>query len=665
VAAGQEYDHRSEWLPSPRWVRVRFAGQTVADSTAVMLLRQHGFLPVYYFPERHVRTDLLEPSRHVTFSPYKGTAHYFDVRVGPRVAQASAWTYPAPRAGSPDTRGYYSFHWHGMDAWLEEDEIVSVHPRDPYVRAETLSSSQHVVVRLRGQVVAETARPVLLLETGLVPRYYIPPADVAMECFEPAPGHSMCPYKGTARYLNYQHREVPIDGAAWYYPAPLRDVVKIAGHICFWNERADTTIEVDGAQLPHLGIRPGGPGGEPLYPSRRFFLVPPPVTMRDARPGQLQHDFARPNGRAEGPPDDLIDMAVERAGGRLPGLQGGPPRIGAPALAGGAARPGSSLFFTFGRSAGLLSGEAGQPSAAGHQHRASPDPAAMCAPALRRVRALKSGVVLADSRDAILYASPQGAATYYFPAGDVRRDLLDTSAETTSIPGVGLAARFCVKGQPAPVAFSPAHPPPGLGVLRGRFAFEWNAIDTWLEEDDEVRGHPRVPYHRVDAVASGRHVAVRLAGTLLAESRRPVAVFETGQPARFYLLRADIAMHLLTPDGRRTESPYLGTAVHYSARAGEALHADVAWSYEDPIPECPKITGLICFDDSRVRVEAEASDPGIYTGLSAGPGSGNGTASPGGDGTAGAKQARRSRRHSHRGGPSKFDVGERLLPSLS
>jgi uncharacterized protein (DUF427 family) len=582
VAAGLEYDHRSEWVPSPRRVRVWFAGQTIADSTAVMLLRQHGFLPVYYFPERHVRTGLLEPSPHVTFSPYKGSAHYFDIRVGARVARATAWTYPAPRAGSPDTRGYYSFHWHGMDAWLEEDEIMSVHARDPYLRAETLSSSQHVVVRLRGEVVADTVRPVVLLETGLVPRYYIPPADVAMEYFGPGPGYSMCPYKGTARYLDYARGDTRVGGAAWYYPAPLRDVVKIASHVCFWNERADTTIEVDGRPVPHLGIRPSGPGGELLYPSRRFFMVPPPATMRDARPGQLQHDFARPNGRPEGPPDDLIDMAVERAGGRLHGLPDGPPRIGTPAEK--AAKPESSLFFTFGRSPGLLPGDAGQPPAAGYEPVASLDPAATCVPALRRVRALKSGAVLADSRDVILYAGPEGTPAYYFPAGDVRRDLLDESA-----------------------AFSPADPPPGLELLRGRVAFKWDAIDTWLEEDDEVRGHPRVPYHRVDAVASGRHVTVRLAGTLLAESRRPVAVFETGQPARFYLPRADIAMHLLTPDDRRAESPYLGTAAYYSARAGEAVHAGVAWSYQDPIPECPKIAGLICFGDSLVRVEEEVS----------------------------------------------------------
>jgi uncharacterized protein (DUF427 family) len=588
VAAGLTCDHRSEWVPSPRRVRVRFAGQTIADSIAVMLLRQHGFLPVYYFPERHVRAGLLEPSPHVTFSPYKGSAHYFDIRVGARVARASAWTYPAPLAGSPDTRGYYSFHWHGMDAWLEEDEIMSVHARDPYLRAETLSSSRHVVVRLRGQVVADTTRPVLLLETGLVTRYYIPPADVAMEYFEPGPGYSMCPYKGTARYLSYARGDTQVDGAAWYYPAPLRDVVKIASHVCFWNERADTTIEVDGAPVPHLGIRPSGPGGELLYPSRRFFMVPPPATMRDARPDQLQHDFARPNGRPEGPPDELIDMPVERAGGRMHGLPDGPPRIGprrtgAPGgTAGTAAKPESSLFFTFGRSPGPPSGEAGQPPPASDELLASLDSAGTCVPALRRVRALKSGVVLADSRDVILYAGPQGAAAYYFPAEDVRHDLLDASA-----------------------GFSPADPPPGLDLLRGRYAFKWNAIDTWLEEDDEVRGHPRVPYHRVDAVMSGRHVTVRLAGTLLAESRRPVAVFETGQPARFYLPRADIAMHLLTPDDRRTESPYLGTAVYYSARTGEALHAGLAWSYQNPIPECPKIAGLICFDESRAQVEAE------------------------------------------------------------
>ena len=619
-------------------MRVRFAGATIADSTEMMLLRQHGFLPVYYFPERHVRTDLLEPSPHVTFSPYKGTARYFDIRVGSRSAPACVWTYPAPLAGSPDTRGYYSFHWHAMDAWLEEDEIVSVHARDPYVRAQALSSSRHVVVRLAGEIVAETDRPVLLLETGLVARYYVPPADVRLEFFKPGRSYSMCPYKGTARYLCYDHDGVEIGDAAWYYPAPLRDVVKIANHVCFWSERADTTVEVDGTEVPRLGIRPSGLGGELLYPSRRFFLVPPPASMREAKPGQLQHDFARPNGRAEGPPDELIDMAVERAGGRLPGSPGGPRQDGSAAVAAGPASGAeTSLFFTFGRSprpGARLAGEAfgrGQHLGAGRAERglaaapvgkapsgpepaAGPEsaasPAAVCEPVFQRVRALLSGGVVADSHNAILHVGRDGVAAYYFPAEHVRQDFLSSSGEVTNIAGAGVAARFYVQGHRdvAPgrlAAFSPTSPPPGLEVLRGRIAFEWDAIDTWLEEDDEVRGHPRVPYHRVDAVASGRHVTVRLGGTLLAESRRPVAVFEASQPTRYYLPRPDAAMHLLTPSGQRSESPYLGTAVYSSARIGDTVHADVAWSYHDPLPECPKIVGLVCFDQALAQVEID------------------------------------------------------------
>lgn len=89
---------------------------TVADSRRMMLLRQHGFVPVYYFPERDVRTDLLEPSEHTTYSPYKGLASYWTVRVGERTAESAAWSYLEPKAGSPDTRGYFSFDFHSMDA---------------------------------------------------------------------------------------------------------------------------------------------------------------------------------------------------------------------------------------------------------------------------------------------------------------------------------------------------------------------------------------------------------------------------------------------------------------------------------------------------------------------------------------------------------------------
>ena len=100
-----------------------------------------------------------------------------------------------------------------------------------------------------------------------------------------------------------------------------------------------------------------------------------------------------------------------------------------------------------------------------------------------------------------------------------------------------------------------------------------------------MAGHPRSPYHRVDALASARHVRVTLEGELLAESSRPMAVFETGEPARFYFAQADVRRDLLEPSETVTISPYMGTAVWFSARVGGELHADVAWTYRFTIPQ--------------------------------------------------------------------------------
>ncbi len=549
-------------------MRVRFGGETVADSGAVMLLRQHGFLPVYYFPAGHVRTDLLTASAHTTFSPYKGTASYFDVHGGGKVAPAAAWTYPVPRPGSPPTTGYFSFHWHAMDAWFEEDDEVFVHARDPFLRVDALPSSRHVVVRLAGEVVADTRRPVLLLETGLVTRYYVPTADVRLERFEPSDSYSMCPYKGTARYRSFVDGARRIDDAAWYYPEPLRDVAKVAGHLCFWNERVDTAIEVDGTELLHLGVRSSGSGGELLYPSRRFFAVPPPAAMVGAALGELQHDHARPNGRPEGPPDELVDMAVERAGGRRPSS--------VPAAASGGATgsgPSPSLFFTFGRSGGSVPPEA---------EAVDLGSAPVCERSPRRVRAVAAGAVVADSEDAVLYVDGEGVAVYAFPPSDVRCELLD----------------------PADVSACD-DPPPGLEVLGGRLLLRWESA-SWFEEDEEVRGGPRVPYHRVDALNSGRRVVVTLDGVRLAVAERCVAVFETGEPARCYLPPLSVLPGVLEPSGRRSVSPYLGEAIWFSAAVGDRRRPDVAWSYTNPLPQCPKIAGLVCFDE---RAAGIAVDP--------------------------------------------------------
>lgn len=232
---------------SPKRVRVKFAGQTVADSRRVKLLHETGLLPVYYFPEADVRADLLAPTDHQTHCPFKGDAAYRSVRVGERVAENAVWTYPNPTDESPLSAGYHAFYWDRMDAWYEEDEEVFVHPRDPYHRIDVLQSSRRVRVRVGGEVVAETERPKMLLETGLPTRYYIPPVDVRTERLRPSETTSLCPYKGKASYQSVEAGGAVAEDVAWYYPETLRDAEGVAGYFCFFNEKVD--LEVDGEML--------------------------------------------------------------------------------------------------------------------------------------------------------------------------------------------------------------------------------------------------------------------------------------------------------------------------------------------------------------------------------------------------------------------------------
>ena len=101
-------------------------------------------------------------------------------------------------------------------------------------------------------------------------------------------------------------------------------------------------------------------------------------------------------------------------------------------------------------------------------------------------------------------------------------------------------------------------------------------------------------------MASSWHVKVMLAGTTVAETDRATLLFETSLPARYYLPPEDVRMDVLERSAATTRCPYKGIAWYWSARAGETLARNVVWSYQDPIPECPKIKGLLCFFNERV-----------------------------------------------------------------
>ena len=235
--------------PTIKRVRAMFGGETIVDSQRTLILFEEGHLPVYYFPLEDVRQDLLEASEKHTTCPRKGEASYFSVRSGGRVAEDAVWHYPEPIDACPDISGHVAFYWSRMDSWWEEDDQVFKHARDPYHRVDVLRSSRHVRVELDGAVVAETDRPLLLVETGLPPRWYIPRADVRVDLLTPSDTHSTCPYKGVAEYWTATVGGTTYEDIVWSYPAPLPECPKIEQAMCFFHERDTVTLTVDGERL--------------------------------------------------------------------------------------------------------------------------------------------------------------------------------------------------------------------------------------------------------------------------------------------------------------------------------------------------------------------------------------------------------------------------------
>ncbi len=237
-------DHKVEIEPSPRWVRVVFNGQTVADSKQAKLLRETGLLPVYYFPREDVRMDLMEATPRHTQCQYKGEASYWTIRVRDKVSENSVWSYLDPLPGSEMIREHLAFYWNRMDAWYEEAEQIYAHPRDPYHRVDLVESTRKVRVVINGETVAETSRPRLLFETSHPTRYYIPPEDVRGDLLTPTATHTRCPYKGEASYWTARLGDTELTDIVWGYLDPILECPRIKGYFSFFNEKVD--IYMDG-----------------------------------------------------------------------------------------------------------------------------------------------------------------------------------------------------------------------------------------------------------------------------------------------------------------------------------------------------------------------------------------------------------------------------------
>ena len=224
-------------------------------------------------------------------------------------------------------------------------------------------------------------------------------------------------------------------------------------------------------------------------------------------------------------------------------------------------------------------------------------------PSPRRVRVEFGGETLVDTTHALLLRETGHTPVYYFPPADVRFDLMERTDHSTHCPFKGDASYWTVRsgGKEAENAvWAYENPFTECLAIKDHVSFYWKKVDHWYEEDEEIFVHPRDPYKRVDVIRSARPVRVVLGGETVAESTNACFLFETGLPTRYYLPAGDVRMDLLERTDTTTSCPYKGDAVYWRAAIGGETFDDIVWSYPAPIPECPKIKGLMCFYNENV-----------------------------------------------------------------
>jgi uncharacterized protein (DUF427 family) len=237
-------------LHSPKRVRVEFGAETIADSRETLILRSNQFLPIYFFPIASVAEGVLADEHAGSHPKLGGKTRAWNLKVGSRTEPDAAWSFiDVDRPELEALKGYVAFGWSAVDQWFEEDEEIFVHPRDPYARIDTIQSSSHVEIFLNGEIIADSKRAVLLFETHLPTRFYIPPEDIRMDRLAASSNHTRCPYKGIASYWSLKG----LDGTAgkdiaWSYPEPLPEIPKIKGLIAFYPDAVDE-IRLDGRHV--------------------------------------------------------------------------------------------------------------------------------------------------------------------------------------------------------------------------------------------------------------------------------------------------------------------------------------------------------------------------------------------------------------------------------
>ena len=243
-------------------------------------------------------------------------------------------------------------------------------------------------------------------------------------------------------------------------------------------------------------------------------------------------------------------------------------------------------------------------------------------PAPRRVRAEILGVTVFDTRAAKYVWETVKYPQYYIPLRDVAAGVLvDEDRNQRLRRGTARVHGLNAGGESRP-SCARVYGPDAHDGLTDMVRFDFAALDAWFEEDEQIFVHPRNPYARADALRSSAHVRVEVDGFVLAETRSPVLVFETGLPTRYYLDRSDVDMTRLVPTDTETACPYKGrTSQYWSVKSPTRVLADAAWEYTFPTPALGAIAGLIAFYNDQVAITVDGVPLDTTSDLSRAPGS--------------------------------------------
>jgi len=222
-------------------------------------------------------------------------------------------------------------------------------------------------------------------------------------------------------------------------------------------------------------------------------------------------------------------------------------------------------------------------------------------PLRRRMRVRFADQWIVDSDDVVLLHEPGRYPVAYFPDDDVRPGILLAEDRTTEHPELGTVAWFTVEVADRTVnhaAWRYTALPGYAAVLEGRVAFAWRAMDAFYEEDERIVGHAADAYHRIDIRSTSRHLVVRDGNRVVAETHRPVALYESGFAPRWYVPRDDVDESALEPVAGQTFCPYKGLASYYDI--GDRKRA--GWCYINAWPEVGRVSNLVSFEPDKVDV---------------------------------------------------------------